>query len=187
MSKRREQNSTALLALGGVLRLVVENPGRFVANEELQQALASQNNLAKYEDSDIGLLRMSLNTQKQLSETLFGGYDKLDQLRLQAKDAIAAAKSMLRRSSKRSKAGLIKRVIEQEHEIQLLLEDLQLLQRAFERRCAQARSYAKSSEKPSIVALCQIEQREIDAGLELRRRPPNLSNVTPIGSLHDSD
>jgi len=177
---RNEANAASVIALVDLLTKVIAKPSDHLNSASLSHALTSQGALAAYESLELGIRRASLNTQKKACDFCLGGFAVLDSLRRRARESIASAKTQARHSGKRTKEGLLLRVTEQEQEIQLLLEDLQLLQRAFERRSMQARSYAESSKMPSIIALCRAEQREIDTGLDLRRKVFEASNVRPI-------
>lgn len=178
--KRVERNSKSIVALRDYLRDIVKQPASVSDDRDLLIALKSQGNLSKYSNEIRGIQGSSLNTIKRISEyCLDGGFGALDLLRRAALEAIATSAIDASRSNKESKAGLTKRVQELETENQILHEDLLRLSSALITSLIQGRNYAAKSEKPSVLALCTREQRELRATLALMvNNPP--SNVVSI-------
>lgn len=178
---RRQADILSVRALADLLRSVASNPATYMNDLELQSALRSQGGLAKHDIPTSSVHSMSLNHQRLIADLAVGGFDKLDQLRRAALDALTAEKARAKRGNARSKEGLLARVKELESDLALLKHDLVLLQRAYDLRCQQARNYA-SSAGSSIQALCVKEQKEIDATFSLRKKNMEPSNVVPIGA-----
>ena len=159
-----------------LLRDICAKPADHLKNEVLISALRSQGALAKYSQLEPAIHAMSLNHQKAVSNLMLAGFELIDNLRRAAGDAIEAECLREKRGSKTTKAGLRTRVRELEAERIILLEELMLLQRAFDLRCLHAAQYAAKADR-ATRARCAKEQREIDASLSLRRRP------TPVHTL----
>lgn len=142
----------------------------------LLSSLTSQSALAGYSSPCGSILSMSLNHQKQTSFKALGSYEALDRLRTGALQALKRTDSETNKRKRPSRVELEQRASELRRECQTLLEELFLLQRAYDIRCQQARRYAEAA-GDAIVALCTKEQREVDKGLSLRRIPREASNV----------
>jgi len=177
--QRRRRDEFAVQALSDLLKHVCNDPAAYLQKQELITALRSQGSLAKYKQDEPAIHAMSLNHQKAISEFVLGSYLSLDNLRRSAIDALETERTREKRANKVTKIGLAIRVKELEEERLTLLEDLMLLQRAFDLRCGQAAQYAKNADK-ATQARCKKEQREIDVSLSLRRRPVPPSNVIPF-------
>jgi len=126
---------------------------------------------------------MSLNHQKRVAERCFGSYDILDALRKNARRCSLSAKVRQDRTKQGSKADLQAKVKEIEHERVLLLQDLFILQRAYDLRCLQARTYAQAADTATQTR-CLKEQRELDASFSLRLKPIPASNVSYLPGAH---
>lgn len=180
-TKIEEENSVANLC--SLLAEVVRKPSAFSADVTLAKSLRTQGALAKFEVVDRAIIPMSLNHQKVVSASLGGGFDRLNSLRKLALDALRkGAKGTPKKPSKdldQTKEQLRR----SQAEAQRLREDLWLVQRAYDTRCRQARSYAAQA-GPSVVAICQQEQRECDASLSLLR-DHWVSNVSSIPGCSD--
>jgi len=162
------------------LREVVQTPSNYSASDGFRNALKSQGGLSKYEDDSREIHSSSINTLKRIAESRIpGGFDALDRLRLAALEAINLERSKANRSNKKDKIGLAKRLIELDHDKQLLLQDLERLTLAFQKSLRHGRNYAKQSNKPSVIALCEREQRDLFDELSLMHAVPN--NVVRIG------
>lgn len=145
-----------------------EVPMSWTADADLVRALKSQGGLAKLTIEGRGIRPSSLNTIKRIANLhLDGGFDAVDRLRVAALEAIEKEKSKTEHSNKTDKRGLTRRVEEQDEEIQVIHEDLMRMSRVFVKSLRQARSYAASSGKQSVIDLCRREQRELLGELEL--------------------
>jgi hypothetical protein len=176
-SAEAEASLSRLIAL---LRGAIETPSQITPSDGIRLAVRSQGALAKFADSSRRIIGMSLNYQKALSENLEGGYELIDSLRRAAKaafDSTAQARKKPKRSSAEELQAQLKKL---EEENRRLREDLWLVQRAYDLRCRQARSYAAEAKESSTLALCQKEQREVDASLSLLRLPWNANKVPSI-------
>lgn len=125
--KRIERTSSSIIALRNLLKDVCEQPEAFEENKDLLHALKSQNGLAKYTNSELGIRASCINTLKRVSGVVLeGGFIELDNLRkgaLVRLDDLAHRKKM---SNKKNRAGLAKRVDELE-ELMLTLEGTNFL------------------------------------------------------------
>lgn len=186
MSRRKgisDWVEASVTAVWDLLQSVTLDPAPFLADQSLRKALSSQGALAAYVDTERGIRPSALNTLKAAADVAIkGGFAALDQSRLRARDALDGARAPKRGGD--TKQGLSERVKALEQENLVLLQDLFLLQRAFDVRCAQARRYAEASKQPSVVELCRKEQREIEVGLSIRSRP-QPTNIVAFRQHHD--
>ncbi|SGY93163.1 Putative uncharacterized protein [Moritella viscosa] len=87
--KTLEINQKKIMETKSLLREIIKEPSSFRDIEALTPALKSQSGLAKYRDSERDIAPCSLNTLKSASESLLDrGFTELDELRINAKDAI---------------------------------------------------------------------------------------------------
>lgn len=182
LDKRVERNTGSILSLRDLLTDVARNPAAHQSDRHLVDALRSQGALAKLGRPELGIHSCSLNTQKRLAEdAIEGGYASLDTLRHNALRAITSPDTPPPASEgRRNKADYVARVAALEQEVQLLLEDMLILQQAFDRRSVQARHYAEATKNPALIEKCIAEQREVEAALSLRNRPLPSGNVVAL-------
>lgn len=172
MDKRIERNTRSVLALRDYLRKIIQNPASFTDKPNLVEALISQGALSKFSDESLGICGSSLNTTKRVADnTLEGGFDALNRLRIGAQEAIAGEKAKGKPSNKVNKIGLSKRIKEQEIEIKRLQQDLLITTLALNKSLAQSRYFAAKADDPSVLALCKKEQRVLQDTLSLRKYP----------------
>ncbi len=176
---RRQSDLIGLHALAELLRSVATSPNSYLGDDALKTALSSQGAMAKFALPNKSITPMSLNHQRLIAETALGSYEALDVLRRAAKQALVIERVRAERGHVRTKAGLSARVKELQSDAALLMQDLALLQRAYDLRCVQARNYAAKADKVT-QALCTKEQRELDASFSLRRKSAGASNVVEI-------
>ncbi|MFA0133556.1 hypothetical protein AB4440_14855 [Vibrio splendidus] len=89
-----ERNQTKVTDTKSLLLEVITNPLIFKDSEDLKLALKSQGALAKYTDNERGIGSCSLNTFKTISNSLLEkGFSEIDDLRINAKNAIEVAVS----------------------------------------------------------------------------------------------
>lgn len=174
---RRQSDVRSVEALCNFLRSICINPSAFVNENILDAALRSQGALAKYSNESLGIKAMSLNHQKDLSIEVVGGFDILNDLRTSAIQALTSERARLMRGNRINKAGILARVRELEEERLLLLQDLTILQRAYDLRCQHARQYASQADT-ATQARCVKEQREIDISFSLLKKFAGRDNVT---------
>lgn len=177
---RRQLDILSVRALADLLRQICAEPGPFGGATAVGKALRSQGALARFADSDLGIRSMSLNHQKSVSMEVLGSFSALDDLRRAAVNALAADRAKAMRGNRTTKVGLLARVKELTEERALLLEDLFILQRAYDLRCLHARSYARDG-SAATRARCAKEQKEVDASFQLRKRVLG-PNVYELGS-----
>lgn len=177
---RLDRERECIKALAEMLRNIAAEPGKYIEDKELADALKSQGALAKYAPKGSKLCPMSLNHQKTIAAEAVGQYEILDQLR---KGALKSLRQKVKSSSsakRPSREDLGDRISQLQAEVDTLLEDLVIMQKAFDTRCLQARSYAKGA-SAAIQALCVREQREIETWLSLRKRPSKPGSLAFIG------
>lgn len=166
-----QQRSASLQALLELLRECASVPSRY-AGAPIASHLESQGQLARFEDPARGIRPCSLNTMKTTAKFLLpGGFDTVNDAREEAYQAIRNTQPRI--APKRASTGRVAlqaQIQEARQELQIALQDLLLLQRAYRIRCKQARSYAVDSNNPAIVARCEAEQRQSDLGLTLASR-----------------
>lgn len=152
---------------------------------EFHSALRTQGRLAAYVDSELGIVPMCLNTQKDLAIKILGSYKVLDDLRNKALDALERQSTLPASKSKHgSKEDLATKLRESEAREEALRCDLFVLQRAYDLRCSQARAYAESA-GGAMVEKCKREQREVDASFSLLRIA-EASNVASLESARNA-
>lgn len=168
-----EQSIHALLAF---LTRVCDRARDYVSDAGLARALASQGALAKYAEPTLRIQAMSLNHQKKVASRALGSYGVLDALRVSARDAVRAAHAPKAPRRTGTRAILRERIRELEAERAILLEDLFILQRAYDLRCVQARTYAGAADA-STQLRCAKEQKEVDTSFSLRHKRVPSTNV----------
>lgn len=139
--------------------------------EALKEAMQSQGALANYEDPALGLVGMSLNTQKAIAEQCCGGYAALNALRLAALDAMAKRQSRGEEPCRGTKESLRREGESLAARNALLEHDLGQLTWAFGRLAAYARAQAQEIGDPHAMARFTKELRSIESGLSLLKRP----------------
>ncbi|AEH31777.1 hypothetical protein DEB41_00855 [Vibrio anguillarum] len=115
-----EKNQTKVLETEKLLREIITSPAEFKDDEELLKALKSQSDIAKYQDQNRTIEPCSLNTLKSNAESLLErGFVSLDELRINAKLAIEAARleEKASKGNKTTVVGLQHKVAELESEL----------------------------------------------------------------------
>ncbi|EMI4516802.1 hypothetical protein V6560_004421 [Vibrio parahaemolyticus] len=115
-----EKNQTKILETEKLLREIITTPTEFKNDEELLKALKSQSGIAKYQNQERNITSCSLNTLKSISEALLErGFLSLDELRINAKQAIEAAHhdEKASKGNKQTVVGLRHKVAELESEL----------------------------------------------------------------------
>jgi hypothetical protein len=106
---------------------VIKEPSSFKDNDGLKIALKSQRGLANFSDENRGIEPCSLNTLKNASELVLDrGFVELNELRINAKDAIEGA-SVGIKVSKSTRVGLRNTVDDLELKLSLTQESNVLL------------------------------------------------------------
>jgi hypothetical protein len=135
--KRIEKNQANVLKLRDFLLEICSNFKDYFDNEEILNALASQGNLAKYENKELEIIPSSLNTLKKTSEKLFStGFEELDKLRLLALNKLTSSvENSVGRNTKdyyQERCKKLEEELAQQQQINLLaihelMNDIQLL------------------------------------------------------------
>ena len=180
MSRKRDVETRradiqGVVALHKLVQRVAKTPAEFVTDPEMLAALASQGALAGFGSETHGISAMSLNHQKAISVLAIGSYEALNESRVSALATLKAPLSPPKRR-RTAESDRDEVVSQMKQELSILKEDLFIIQRAYDTRCRQARSYAAKAGE-ATVALCQKEQREVDATMALRQRPGSPSVV----------
>lgn len=114
------KNQIKVLETEKLLREIITSPIEFKDDEELLKALKSQSAIARYQNQERNIVSCSLNTVKNISETLLErGFLSLDELRINAKLAVEAVQYSERvtKGNKQTAVGLKHKVAELESEL----------------------------------------------------------------------
>ncbi|MEW5965796.1 MAG: hypothetical protein AB1720_02155 [Pseudomonadota bacterium] len=176
---RQQADFNSVKALAELLRRVATDPATYDKDDALKTALRTQGALARHVIPELKIHGMSLNHQKTVADLVLGNYGLLDALRKAAADALTTKALRVARGNKNSKSGLLASVRELEDERTQLLEDLYLLQRAYDLRCLQARTYAKAADA-ATQARCAKEQKELDVSFSLRKKFLDVGKVSSL-------
>ncbi|HEY9269144.1 MAG TPA: hypothetical protein VIO39_06820 [Methylotenera sp.] len=177
MDKRIEKSNQSILGLRSLLRDICMNPGNYLKDENLTQALKSQNSLSKLSVPEKSISPSSINTLKRTSESILeGGFEALDALRKSALNAIERKMYESKQPDKETKTGLSLTIKKLEHEKQSLRNDLLLLTLAFEKALRQGARYALLADS-NTQEKCKKEQRELLDILSLRKHSFNTNVV----------
>lgn len=151
------------------------------------QVLRSQGALSRVELPSHGIRACALNTLKAAAEAAFeGGFQELDRNRRELLGALEKRRQLVAEGARRTKRAMALRIRDLELQNDLLLQDLFLLQRAFDIRCRQAFQYAKASEDPAVVQLSKRQHSDVLKGLTLMQRK-QFSNVVSISGKASSE
>jgi len=115
--KTLEVNQKKVMKTKLLLLEIIKEPSRYSSIKTLTPALKSQRELAKFTNSERDITSCSLNTLKSASETLLErGFIELDELRINAKDAIEAV-VIGNKVTKSTRTGLKNKVDELESKL----------------------------------------------------------------------
>jgi hypothetical protein len=180
---RVERHTRSVIALSKYLSEIVRQPKDYVDNDTLIRCLKSQGHLSKLQDVKREIEPSSLNTLKRIARScLDGGFDFLDRLRTAALQAIVKERLKTTRPNRKTKIGLEEKVDELETRLHTVLQDLERMTHAFQKCLRQGREYAKQSNKPSVIALCAREQRDLCDELSLMQAiAPNVVSINRAG------
>jgi len=156
-----EVNQKKVLETRELLLEIIREPSSFNSTEELMRALKSQSGLAKFSDSNRDLNSCSLNTLKSASESLLDrGFVELDELRMNAKDAVEAV-IINNKTTKVTRTGLKNKVNELESNLNTLKKSHFLLEMMINELRSELKNLAYSND---------ISEKKISRYLELNRR-----------------
>lgn len=153
-------------------------PRNYLSDMELLDSLKAQHRFARFCRPDLGIKGASLNTFKDYANEVFvGKFEEIDKIRLLCIDALeregrAAAPRRV------TAASLSRQLKEKEQQIDLLMGDLWNLTRAYFGALKNARSYARESGKPAIIARCAAEEEELRAIAAMVRTSPYSRNTS---------
>lgn len=150
-------------ALRDLLIEIIEDPSQWYNNQEFIAALKVQGKLAKWLDNERGIVPCSLNTLKtSAKDVLDGGYNRLDQFRINALDAIEGHVEQKNRSNKNTKMGLKKKVKELEREVLIVKQQNTILVHLVCDLKEKAAKYAMKA--PDLTrAQCEKDMRGVEA------------------------
>lgn len=177
LTTARQQREESVRTIISTLERIVADPD-FSAAPELKVALRSQGALARYASDSLGIIGMSLNTQKTIADQCCGGYEKLDALRAAASAALEAREAKEAGPNKGTKEDLKRDNEELRLRIGLLESDLGQLTWAFGRIVAYARSQAQDASNPHAMTQFVKELRAVESGLSLLRKPLETNVVS---------
>ncbi|MBE3897349.1 hypothetical protein HJ156_22005 [Vibrio parahaemolyticus] len=159
----KSERADSTYALRDLLTEVIEEPAQWMGKQEFIDALKVQGKFAKWKDDERKIVPCALNTLKtSAEETLDGGYDRLDQLRLNALAAIEGHVEKENGSNKKTKTGLLKRVDELEEQVSILEQQNTLLVDIICNLKDNAAKYAQKA--PTLTrAQCEKDMRGVEA------------------------
>lgn len=169
---RAPLHTNSIINLYTLLKEALDDPGAFTTDVDFCAALRSQGALAKYANLEKGINPSSINTLKRIADReIDGGYLAFDAARKNVQAALDNYVSREKQANKSTKQGLRAKV--EELEIQLHSAHLGMWQltKALNESIQNSRSYAESSQDPSIVARCKKEQRKLLKVLSLFVHP----------------
>lgn len=170
MSKRldpRIQRGTASLrALSALLSSVIRSASAH-RGRPIETALRSQSALARFSDDTLGITATTINSHKRAALHVFPrGFEDLDALRRAAREALAAASPGAGPAKKA--IGTRSALRDLKDQLRIAKQDLWIYSSALKRSLLQARTYARESNLPHVMARCEKEQRAIVASIGLR-------------------
>lgn len=167
----RQRREASVKSVVAILERVVAKDSEFSPTTELKEALRSQGALARHADESLGIVAMSLNTQKVIADECCGGYEKLDALRIAAIGTLEAVQAKQAEPTRGTKDALQQEIDELIVRIALLEQDLGQLTWAFGRIVAYARSQAQEMNDPNALTRFKKELSAVESGLSLLRKP----------------
>ena len=79
---------TSIYAEIDLLKDIITNTQNYISNQQVINALETQNSFSRYENIDLKIISMSLNTHKFYCNTfLLNGYNSLNELRIKCLDS----------------------------------------------------------------------------------------------------
>lgn len=180
-NSRYTESVSALLAL---LRRIIERPEDFRSNPGIRKALSSQGECASFTSPIHGITGMSLNTQKGVSERIFGSYHSLNELRRRALSALVNDESRVSSAGRNSKKTMAEEIARLRGEVRLGEEDLGRLTFALSRVSELARVLANDVGTKEAEAYCKKELRAIHLSLSARHgsvagEATNVAHIRP--------
>ena len=131
-----------------LLTSVINDPVPFKEDDALKLALRSQGGLAKYNNEERSILACSLNTLKSASELrLNRGFVELDELRINAKDALENA-SLGKNTTTQTRTGLKHKADELQAQLNIMKKSNFLLSTVVEELRGKLKQMAYSNQNP---------------------------------------
>jgi len=162
--KTLEVNQNKVIDTKLLLLDIIKKPSNFKGIEALITALRSQDGLAKFSNSEIP--PCSLNTLKSASESLLDrGFIELDELRVNAKDAIEAV-AIGNKATKTTRTGLRHTVNELESQLDTTRKSNFLLTTMITELRSELKRMAYSNDTPEYKkAIYQEINKRVEAKL----------------------
>ncbi|HAV2819128.1 hypothetical protein [Acinetobacter baumannii] len=80
---------TSIYAEIDLLKDIITNPQNYTSNQKIINSLETQNSFSRYENIDLKIISMSLNTHKfYCNSFLLNGYNSLNELRIKSLDLL---------------------------------------------------------------------------------------------------
>ncbi|WP_321891566.1 hypothetical protein [Burkholderia cenocepacia] len=151
-----------------LLKDVASTPAKYLDNQVVRKAIATQGNLAKLRHDQYGIVSMALNTLKaHANDFQSHGWSELDILRLHALKQVNSVPNPDKTPKPGTKADLANRVLILTKERDNALEDLKILTDAVYRAMRNARSYASDSHRTDLIQRCAQDEVELRAMLSV--------------------
>lgn len=181
-----DKNANSCLATCNLLKLICRQPARFSKNEEILTALKSQNALARlsfsFEDDGTHKTKMpmSINTLKTHADILLErGFKDLDALRMAASRAIEDLERKDKNTtSKRTKSGLTRLVIDLEEQLQKQQHTNMLLLQGLNIAIHELRNIRGNLDSALLEKRASDAAQTLIALLNLS--PPSLQTLVPF-------
>lgn len=171
VDRRVRRSVASIQARVAFLQEVLVCPDKYQDDHLLKKAVVSQGAFAKYQNAKAEILACSLNTLKNLADdSISGGFQALDMLRVRVKEATAGVPKVLQNADRKTKAGLEKQVVDLKRQVGDLKEDLEILTWALSKSLAQARNYAAQTKSGIVQSLCRKEHQELLIMIASRQR-----------------
>ena len=183
--KRSERSSKSVINLCKLLRKVCESPEAYRNDEYLRTALKSQGGLAKYSNNDFDITPTSINTIKRVAyEVVDGGFKALDDLRTGALERIEHHELKEKKSNKRTRVGLVKRVDELENDVMKLEQINFLLVQSITETISDIKSIANIESSETRNQRSKEAIRKLMSIMSINPAPfdrtPSKPNIVPL-------
>jgi hypothetical protein len=157
-------NQQKVFETKALLKDIIAEAVPFKDDLSLKSALRSQGALAKYSNSERGIASCTLNTLKSASESLLErGFIELDELRINAKDAIESA-VIGNKATKSTRTGLMHKVNDLEYELCIMQKSNFLLTAIIDELRGELKKMALSTESREFQ---ESEYRRINRTIEI--------------------
>jgi hypothetical protein len=170
VEERKRRDQASVRELRDLLQRIASTPTEYLNDDLVKSMLRRQGAMAKFSRAELSINAMSLNHQKRVAAAALGSYESLNILRKHALRSLERHAKAIQSPMGAGKSDLKAKIERLEGELRVLREDMFALQRAYDLRCIQARSYAMQA-GAMVLAICDKEFRELEHGLDsLARR-----------------